>query len=408
MHPHEQLEFDNRTYLGNGSVMDQLRGAKAELAAIKARLERQEKAAPGDAEELSRVIDRVRGLQAAKARADKDQALIKALYNPQGATTPAYPEGAAMEFKTLGEFAAHHIARARGGVAGAKFDLSSPEFKAAAPFTVNAASSPIADYDTANVYGARRELMVADLFGAEVISGNALTYYLEGAAVEGGPAVVAEGAKKPLTSWEITPVTKVLQKVAAHYKESSELMEDAPWMASSVNSRGIHLHMLAVESFLLSELSGTSGIQAGAALDADGVFDAMTKVRAASGFPADGIVVNPADYQAMRLAKDANEQYLAGGPFYGQYGNGTIVEQPGLWGLRTVVSASVPQGTAYVGAFALGGSVVTKGGVRVDASNTNEDDFIKNVVTILIEQRLALAVRYPAAFVKIVDAGAEG
>ena len=411
MHPHEAMGFDACTHRGRGSVIDQLNAAKDDLAAVKSRVERKAKATKADVDDLAAAIARVKAIQAKKAKADEAQAWLKsAFYSPQPVNTSAADTGDAAsfggsmtEFKTLGAFAAHHIAKANTGIKGARFDLSAPEFKAAAPFTVNAATSPITDYDM-NVYGARRELMVADLFGTEEISGNAITYYVEGSAVQGGPAVVAEGAAKPLTSWDITPVTKALQKVAAHYKESSELLEDAPWMASSIDSRGIHLHMLAVESFLLSELSATSGIQTGAQLDADGVFDAMTKIRNASGFAADGIVVSPADYQTMRLAKDKNDQYLAGGPFYGQYGNGTIVEQPGLWGLRTAVSASVPQGTAYVGAFKLGGSVVTKGGIRVDVSNSNEDDFVKNMVTVLIEQRLALALRYPAAFVKITAA----
>ena len=84
------------------------------------------------------------------------------------------------------------------------------------------------------------------------------------------------------------------------------------------------------------------------------------------------------------------------------YGNGNVVEQPPIWGLRTVVTSAVSVGTCYVGAFRIGGSIVRKNaGVVVDIANQNEDDFIKNLITILIEERLALAVRRPACFVKI-------
>jgi hypothetical protein len=51
-----------------------------------------------------------------------------------------------------------------------------------------------------------------------------------------------------------------------------------------------------------------------------------------------------------------------------------------------------------VGAFKTCGSVVTKGGVSVEATNSNEDDFIHNLMTIRAEERLALAVRRPAGF----------
>lgn len=81
-----------------------------------------------------------------------------------------------------------------------------------------------------------------------------------------------------------------------------------------------------------------------------------------------------------------------------------MTEQPPLWGLRTVITPSVAAGTCVVGAFKLGGSVIRKGGVTVNVANTNEDDFVKNLITILIEERLALAVRYPGAFDKIVVA----
>ena len=48
--------------------------------------------------------------------------------------------------------------------------------------------------------------------------------------------------------------------------------------------------------------------------------------------------------------------------------------------------------------------VVQKGGISVEAANTNEDDFVKNLMTIRAEERLALAVRRPAGFKKLTKA----
>ena len=119
-----------------------------------------------------------------------------------------------------------------------------------------------------------------------------------------------------------------------------------------------------------------------------------------TGFAPDALVINPADYKNLRIARDQNGQYYGGGYFYGPYGNGGFGAQPDVWGLRTVVTPAVAQGAAIVGAFKLGASIVQKNtGVTVEIANQNEDDFIKNLVTILIEQRLALAVRRPKAFV---------
>lgn len=317
------------------------------------------------------------------------------------ASDPVEAKGAEAPARTLGEHAARAVKGHNAMVE--KFAVTAPDFKAAAvmqlPSTVSAATT---DVDTRIVEGYRRPLMIADLFGSESISGNALTYYVESSTVEGGVGTVAQGATKPLTSFgNPTAVTVALDKIGAHYKETAELVEDTPWLASSINGRGMYLHELYVENYLLGKLANTSGIQTGEGIDADAIFGAMMKVQTATGFAADAIVINPADYQTLRLAKDANNQYYGGGYFYGIYGQGQVSEQPPLWGLRTVVTSAVDAGTVYVGAFKLGGSVIRKGGVSVNIANTNEDDFIKNVITILIEERLALAVRYPGAFVKL-------
>jgi len=39
--------------------------------------------------------------------------------------------------------------------------------------------------------------------------------------------------------------------------------------------------------------------------------------------------------------------------------------------------------------------------VRVEATNSNENDFVNNLVAIRAEERLALAVYIPTAFVKV-------
>jgi HK97 family phage major capsid protein len=133
----------------------------------------------------------------------------------------------------------------------------------------------------------------------------------------------------------------------------------------------------------------------------DALFRAITKVQTATGLPADGIIINPADYQKLRLSKDANDQYFGGGFFSGQYGNGGVISQPPLWGMTTVVTAAVAAGTAVVGAFKQAGTVYRKGGVRVESTNSDLGKFTSNIITTRIEERVALAVRIPLAIVKV-------
>jgi len=131
-------------------------------------------------------------------------------------------------------------------------------------------------------------------------------------------------------------------------------------------------------------------------------------VQADSGFAADAIIMNPKTWEILRLGKYAStNEYIGGGYFADGQGKQ-------IWGVPVYCSsfaeapvAGSAKGEIFVGSFKPCGSVVSKGGVRVEATNTDTDDFQKNRMTIRAEERLALAVRRPAGFVKIVKAATD-
>lgn len=116
--------------------------------------------------------------------------------------------------------------------------------------------------------------------------------------------------------------------------------------------------------------------------------------------PVDGILVNDLDWAKMISLKDSEGRYLAGaggGPF------GTI---PGLlWQVRVVPTPSMETGEVLVGAFGLAARLHDRMDVEVLISSEDRDNFIKNMLTIRAEERTALAVRVPDAFVYIDDLG---
>lgn len=381
------------------TLKERFEAAKTALAEVKSAVEAGEKSA----DDLQSAIAELESAQAQIKAAEEAENLMKGLEVPKNEKADKEEEKK-MEYKTIGEKVAAKAAEVKDHVKEQNYHVIVPGLKSAAVMDTPSSINPaLVDVDTRIVEGYRRPLLIADLFGAEAISGNALTYFVESATVEGGPAHTTEGSQKPMMSFgDPTAVTVALKKIASYMKETDELVADAPWLASSINGRGMYQHELAVENYLITTLAGTSGIGTANLLTPDGIFKAMMTVQNNSGFAPDAIVINPTDYQNIRLRKDGNGQYFGGGFMSGAYGNGGIVEQPPIWGLRTVVTSAVAAGTCYVGAFKLGGSIVRKNaGVAVDIAYQNEDDFIKNLVTIRIEERLALAVRRPAAFVKI-------
>ncbi len=63
-----------------------------------------------------------------------------------------------------------------------------------------------------------------------------------------------------------------------------------------------------------------------------------------------------------------------------------------------IVTTSISSGIALVGAFATGAQLFRRGGLTVEASNSHESFFQKDLVAIRAETRLALGVLRPEAF----------
>jgi HK97 family phage major capsid protein len=351
-----------------------------------------------DAEAIKSATEAVKAAQAAVDAAKEGEALIASFGTHQGEADPEQPA------KSLGEYAVKHLDLSAIRSGAAKSAGTGFGFKAATDVHM---STPIEVVDQ-NVVDVARNLEIRSLFGTESISGTALKYFVLG-ATEGAPTTVAQGAQKPQFHIPYDSKTATLQKIAGWYYETDELIEDNAFLRSSIDNRGLFELDNAIESYLMTTLLGTTGIGTIAqAPTADNIFQAIMQVKSASNLDADAIVINPADYQTLRLAKDGGTsgQYYGGGYFYGPYGNGQLTRQPGLWGLNTVVTNAVAAGTVLVGAFRQGATVVTKAGdgTRVEVVTGDHDDRTNNRVTVIVEERLALATRYPGAFVKVKSA----
>lgn len=256
----------------------------------------------------------------------------------------------------------------------------------------------LADIDRSVAPQPRRRA-ARDLFTNATISGNAITYFLQG-AYEGTPAVTAESAKKPQNSTSFAPTTLALSKIAAYIKETDEIVTDAPFLASEVENSLLYQLGVVEDATLIGAVANTSGIQGGtygagsgsvATGFADGILFAIKAVKNASAYDASAVILNPADMFALQIAKDSNLQYIGGGYFGGAYGNGNYQPVNAIWGVPVFESTAVSAGSALVVAKQAV-KVWAKGGVDVKLYEQNEDDAIYNRVTLLAEERVACAV----------------
>lgn len=243
-----------------------------------------------------------------------------------------------------------------------------------------------------------KRVSASSLFSEATISGNAITYFLEGdfETPVGGIGTTAQGAKKPQVSTSFEAKTLALAKIAAFVKETDEILADAPFLASEVQNTLMHQVGKAEDAYVIGQIQGTSGIGAetydGTTVTfADGILNAIMKVRNDSAYEAGVVILNPADIASLMTAKDGNNQYYGGGYFVGAYGNGAYGAPISIWGVQIFASSKITQGAALVVARE---AVKTwrKGGMDVAIAAENEDDFLYNRVTLRAEVRLATAV----------------
>ncbi|MFB7843627.1 phage major capsid protein [Microbacterium sp. NPDC056052] len=146
----------------------------------------------------------------------------------------------------------------------------------------------------------------------------------------------------------------------------------------------------------LTGILQTSGIQT-QALATDmltTIRKAKTKVRTVGRVIPNGILMNPEDVEALDLSKPASGD----GQFYGPgpFANAGI---PTVWGLPIVESEAIAVKTALVGDFSKA-VLWDREQASITATDSHADFFIRNLVAVLGEERVAFGVTRPKAFVK--------
>jgi HK97 family phage major capsid protein len=220
-------------------------------------------------------------------------------------------------------------------------------------------------------------------------------------------AETAEGGSKPESSLTWTLVNMPVSTVAHWIKISRQLAADNRALAAYVDSRMRYGVNLKVE-LQLGAGDGTapniSGIMDSGNFTAHGIANAalgstlkkfvlIRQVLAAAyaaGYPADAIVLNPTDWATMEIEL----MTVAAGQTLYSVSDGGV---PRLFGVPVVQSIGMTAGSFAAGAFGQAYMVHNREGVVVEMSDSDSDNFTKNLVTIRAERRLALATERPAA-----------
>lgn len=222
--------------------------------------------------------------------------------------------------------------------------------------------------------------------------------YLEETTTTNAVATVAEGGSKPQSTLAFTERTVSVRKIAGTMKITDETLDDEPLIRSYVENRLRLFLQLAEESQLLTgdnnapNLNGlltvAGNTQAkGADPTPDAVYKAMDQIRVDTFLEPSGVVMHPLDWEDIRLLRTADGVYIWGSPM--------DAGPERIWGLPVVVTTAMTQNTGLVGAFDTATLIARRMGVAFDIATQNEDDFLKNIVAMRIEERLALITFRP-------------
>ena len=249
-----------------------------------------------------------------------------------------------------------------------------------------------------------RQVHVRQFLQSTTTDSNAIRYVIED-GYEDGTDVTAEGSTKPKSSLGLEAKTANVVKIATHMKVSDEMLEDVAGLAGYITTRGTTKYRLKEDQQLLygtglnNQLEGlTVAATAWGAATINNPINNLYDVAvdgsanlAKKNYMPSGIMVHPTSWFDLITTKDSDGQYIV--PDLIRQG----LAPAQLAGVPVVRNTAVTEGDILMANFAQMATIYDRRGVSVRFFEQNEDDAINNLITVVIEGRLALPVYLPNA-----------
>ncbi|TMJ19552.1 MAG: phage major capsid protein [Alphaproteobacteria bacterium] len=285
-------------------------------------------------------------------------------------------------------------------------DRASLEVKASLTSLTTDAAGSVGDLivpqaDTATTLP-RRRLTIRNLLTVVNATSGSVEYPKQTGRTNSA-APVAEGATKPESDIKFDLETVPMRVIAHWMKASRQVLEDVPQLRSIIDDELLYGLSLVEEAQLLfgdgtgQNLEGMAALATAYAspISPDPTENEIDTIALAilqaslTDIPPDGVVLHPSDWWRMRLLKDGEGKYILGDP--------GVVAEPRLFGLPVVTTQAMTVDKFLVGAFKAQ-TLYDRWSARVEVGFVN-DDFTKNLVTVLGEERIGFAAKRPEALI---------
>lgn len=285
------------------------------------------------------------------------------------------------------------------------------EMKAAATMTFGASTTgTVVDrqYIPGILGTVRRRDRIRNLLNQGVMSGDAIEYVVQTGG-EGGANNVDEGGSKPLTDKDIALKSAPARKIAHHIRVSDELLNDLNGLAAFLTFQGTEdVYDKEDQQLLFGTGSGTptqlegltvgSGLLTAASTSLTGVSNpqkvdaviAAMEALSSNEYMADTIIMNPADVYGIQVLKGSDSDYLRRVNFTA---DGRLI----IGGIPVAVSTAMTAGSFLAAELNRAAVMYQREGLSVRFFDQDQNNAILNLVTVVIEERVALAKPYQNA-----------
>lgn len=254
---------------------------------------------------------------------------------------------------------------------------------------------------------ARRNNRIRQFLAQGTMNGDRVPF-LKGTAATSGAAVVAEAASKPETTKNVAVQYADATKIAHHIRISEELLNDVAAMSTFLTQQGVEdLYDIEDQQLLYgngsNQIDGlTNGSSVLTAADTNlsvaaaskndiHPFLAVLQALATKEYMGDLFLLNPVDYYNTIAAVDGDKQFLNR---LGFNVNGGLLS---IAGVPTGVTTAIVSGNIFGANIRKAATMYQREGLSVRFFDQDQDNAIKNLVTVVIEERIALTKQYADA-----------
>ncbi|RWC28818.1 phage major capsid protein [Mesorhizobium sp.] len=257
--------------------------------------------------------------------------------------------------------------------------------------------------DTEIVGIPRRQMTIRQLLSVGRTTSNSVEY-ARMVTRTNNAAVVAENTQKAESAYAWEPRDAPVRTIAHWVPVSRNAMDDIPQLQGEIDGELRYgLELVEENEILKGDGTGqhilglvpeaTAYAPAFAPADETDIDTLRLALLQASlaEYPADGIVLHPTRWAKIELTKDGDLRYI--------FANVIQMAGPQLWGRPVIATQAMDEDEFLTGAFRVAAKIYDRMDVEVLISSEDRDNFVKNMLTVRAEERLAMAVKRPAALV---------